>query len=104
VCGGPCKGFPDTPHPITYPFLPGGYPVRRPDMPDDVEVKERVFHAGVLVATPGDRINAGDARRWNIGPDGRQSTEAADDEPKPKSGGKHSTARTREGGQGAETR
>jgi hypothetical protein len=73
VCGGDsCTGFPDTLHLITYPFLPGGYPVRRPDMVDDVVVQERIWHDGYLVATAGDRISAGDAQRWRVGANGKQ--------------------------------
>jgi hypothetical protein len=47
-------------------------------MPDDVTVWERTFDAdGNLVATPGDRISADDARRWGVGPDDKsQAAEA----------------------------
>jgi hypothetical protein len=85
-------GFVVPPYLETYPFLPGGIPVRRPDMPDDVVVTERIFQGGLLVASPGDRINAADAQRWGVGPDGRQ---APLEEPKPIHAEKRPTARTR---------
>ena len=71
ICGGDCRGYPLNPYPVTYPFLPGGYEVRSPDMPDDVIVTERIFFVIQLVAAPGDQIKAEDARRWGVGPDGR---------------------------------
>ena len=71
VCGEKCVGVPDIPYPSTYPFLPGGYDPRSPDMPDDITVTERIFDPdGNLVAAPGDRISADDARRWGVGPSG----------------------------------
>jgi hypothetical protein len=85
-------GFLAAPHLIVYPFLPGGEPVRRPDMPDDVTVTDRVFFEGSLVATPGDRISAADAKKWGVGKDG---TQAPPEEPKPIHAEKHPTARTR---------
>lgn len=92
ICGGPCVGVSTDPHLETYPFLPGGEPVRSPDMADDVTVKDRIFFEGILVATAGDRIKAADAKRWGVGPNG---TQAPPEEPKPIHAEKHPTARTR---------
>jgi hypothetical protein len=57
-------------------------------MPDNVTVTERIFDPdGNLVATPGDRISADDARRWGVGPDGTvqvgDAAPAEDEEPEP---------------------
>lgn len=76
-------------------------------MPDDVVVTERIFHEGILVAAAGDRINAEDARKWAVGPDGKAQpavtaaapplaeSEPADDEPRPAHAEKRPRARTR---------
>jgi hypothetical protein len=93
VCGGPCTGFPDPSYLEHYPFLPGGEPVRRPDMPNDVTVTTRIFYENQLVAIAGDRINAEDAKRWGVGPDGTQNPPP--EEPTPIHAEKHPTARTR---------
>lgn len=95
ICRGPCTGVPTAPYLETYPFLPGGEPVRSPDMPDDVVVTERIFHEGVLVATPGDRIKAEDARKWGVGSDGRMQSGVTVAEPVPEHAEKRPTARTR---------
>jgi hypothetical protein len=72
VCGEDCgAAFRAASHPVTYPFLPGGYEVRSPDMVDDVIVRERIFHNGILVATAGDQISARVAVRWRVGADGK---------------------------------
>jgi hypothetical protein len=78
-------------------------------MADDVLVTERIYvqtsdDGAQLVAVPGDRIKAEDAQRWNVGTDGTQAKPADMAEPAPKNAGKRPGARTREGGQTAESR
>ena len=41
-------------------------------MVGDVVAQDRIFHEGILVATAGDRISAGDARLWRVGANGKQ--------------------------------
>lgn len=60
-------------------------------MPDDVVVTDRIIYNEQLVALPGDRINAADAKLWGVGANGTQKPQ----EPKPTNAEKTPAARTR---------